>query len=225
MRIRRLQHQIVHMPGRIRPAADRLDALLGHRCLQLLQTGDDGLIAGTAGTGLGGVFRDDHMQHASSFCEPVRWTGYPRPKNRFERRFSVSTPALAAEPPKNPYSDGPDNAIPCAFRISAAKAAPGREKMYHKKPITLLVLIISVLAVLAAGTGIYSAEVAPQGIAQDYVTLFPGLPFLWISLAWARKGSLRGRFLLAGVLGYFFVTYLFYLMMGMYNALFLVYAA
>lgn len=97
--------------------------------------------------------------------------------------------------------------------------------MYHKKPITLLVLIISVLAVLAAGTGIYSAEVAPQGIAQDYVTLFPGLPFLWISLAWARKGSLRGRFLLAGVLGYFFVTYLFYLMMGMYNALFLVYAA
>ena len=40
----------------------------------------------------------------------------------------------------------------------------------------------------------------------------------------ARKGSLKGRFLLTGVLGYFFVTYLFYLVMGMYNRLFLAYA-
>lgn len=126
--------------------------------------------------------------------------------------------------------------------------------MNHKKAITVLVLIISVLAAFAAGAGIFStegpgpsifetvhgrtimlygrglyrhmsAEVAPQGIAQDYVTLFVGIPLLWISLLWARKGSLRGRFMLAGVVGYFFVTYLFYLMMGMYNALFLAYAA
>jgi hypothetical protein len=39
-----------------------------------------------------------------------------------------------------------------------------------------------------------------------------------------KKGSLKGRFLLAGVLGYFFVTYLFYLVMGMYNYLFLAYS-
>lgn len=78
------------------------------------------------------------------------------------------------------------------------------------------------------GKGIYrhmSAEVAPQGIAQDYVTLLVGIPLLFISLVWSRRGSLRGRYLLAGTLGYFLVTYLFYLMMGMYNALFLVYAA
>jgi len=121
-----------------------------------------------------------------------------------------------------------------------------------QKIITILVLLIAVFAAIAAsagvfsnaGTGIYeyesirgetvdiygrglykhmSADVAPQGIAQDVITLFAAIPLLIISLIWARKNSLRGRFLLSGVLGYFLVTYLFYLVMGMYNALFLVY--
>lgn len=77
------------------------------------------------------------------------------------------------------------------------------------------------------GKGLYqhmSAEVAIQGIAQDYVTLFIGIPLLLISLVLAGKGSMKGRFLLAGTLGYFLVTYLFYLSMAMYNPLFLVYA-
>jgi hypothetical protein len=68
-----------------------------------------------------------------------------------------------------------------------------------------------------------SAEVAPQGIAQDYVTLCLGVPFLLLSLFIALKGSLRGRFMLAGTLGYFLVTYLFYTVMGMYNVMFLGY--
>ena len=68
-----------------------------------------------------------------------------------------------------------------------------------------------------------SAEVAPQGIAQDYITLFAGVPILIMSLLWSRKGSLKGRYLLTGTLGYFLVTYLFYTVMGMYNQLFLVY--
>lgn len=77
------------------------------------------------------------------------------------------------------------------------------------------------------GSGIYrhmSAEVAIQGIAQDYVTLFIALPLLLISSFLAGKGSLPGRFLLTGTLGYFLVTYLFYLIMAMYNQFFLVYA-
>jgi hypothetical protein len=76
------------------------------------------------------------------------------------------------------------------------------------------------------GSGLYqdmSAEVAPQGIAQDFVTLFPGIPLLIIGLIWALTGSLKGKFLLGGVTAYFFVTYLFYLMMGMYNEFFLIY--
>lgn len=124
--------------------------------------------------------------------------------------------------------------------------------MKNKNTITLLSSLIAVLAIVAASIGIFSSggpgpyeietvrddtvtvygkgvykhmsvDVAPQGIAQDYVTLFVAVPLLLIALAWARKDSIKGRFLLAGVLGYFLVTYLFYLVMGMYNMLFLVY--
>ena len=80
--------------------------------------------------------------------------------------------------------------------------------------------------VIIYGEGLYrhmSAEVAPQGIAQDHITLFAGIPLLIISLISALKGSLRGKYLLAGATAYFFVTYLFYTVMAMYNSLFLVY--
>jgi len=126
--------------------------------------------------------------------------------------------------------------------------------MRHKKSVTILSVVIMLLSVIAASAGIFSTggpgayqvetvrgdqvtvygkgiykhmsiDVAPQGIAQDYVTLFVAVPLLLISLVWARKGSMKGRFLLAGTLSYFLVTYLFYLVMGMYNLLFLVYAA
>lgn len=126
--------------------------------------------------------------------------------------------------------------------------------MSNKKSISLLSIAIMILAMVAASTGIFSSDgpgpysietvrgetvtvygtglykhmsqdVAPQGIAQDYVTLFVGIPLLLLSLLWARKGSLKGRYLLAGTLGYFLVTYLFYLVMGMYNLMFLAYAA
>jgi hypothetical protein len=76
------------------------------------------------------------------------------------------------------------------------------------------------------GKGIYkhmSADVAIQGIAQDMVTLFIGIPLLIIALFSYNRGSLKGHFLLSGIVGYFFVTYLFYTAMGMYNELFLVY--
>ena len=78
------------------------------------------------------------------------------------------------------------------------------------------------------GRGIYrhmSAEVAPQGIAQDVVTLFLGVPFLLWSLWKNRRGDFRHALLLGGAVLYVFVTYTFYLAMGTYNAFFLVYAA
>jgi hypothetical protein len=80
--------------------------------------------------------------------------------------------------------------------------------------------------VLIHGRGLYrhmSAEVAPQGIAQDFVTLFIAIPVLLISFFVARRGSRRGTVVLCGTLFYFFVSYLFYLVMGMYNAMFLIY--
>jgi hypothetical protein len=123
--------------------------------------------------------------------------------------------------------------------------------MDNKKTITILVYLIAVLATVATSIGIFSgggpgtstitsvrgeqitlygkgvyhhmsAEVAPQGIAQDVVTLFIAIPLLLTSLFLYRKESLLGSVLLTGTLGYFLVTYLFFTMMAMYNQLFLV---
>jgi hypothetical protein len=124
----------------------------------------------------------------------------------------------------------------------------------NRKTITLLVILIAALAALATSFGIFStggpgsypyesirgetvqiygkglyrhmsADVAIQGIAQDYVTLFIAVPLLVISLIGYRRNSLRSRFLLAGTMGYFWVTFLFYTAMGMYNIMFLCYVA
>lgn len=126
--------------------------------------------------------------------------------------------------------------------------------MKNTKTITILVLLTALFAAFAAAAGIFtnqgsgqyefktihdqtvtiygkglyqhmSADVAIQGIAQDYITLFLAVPLLLLSLFWARKGSLKGRFILAGTIGYIFLTYLFYMNMAMYNALFLVYVS
>lgn len=77
-----------------------------------------------------------------------------------------------------------------------------------------------------SGEGLYrhmSADVAIQGIAQDYITLFLAVPLLLVFLVLAGKWGIRGRLLLAGLTGYFMVTYIFYLSMGMYNEFFLIY--
>jgi hypothetical protein len=124
--------------------------------------------------------------------------------------------------------------------------------MKHQKIITVLVFLIAVMATMATTLGIFSyqgpgpyeyesirgemvtiygrglyqhmsADVAIQGIAQDYITFGVGVILLLISLFWARKNSLQGLFLLSGTLGYFLVTYLFYTAMGMYNVMFLAY--
>ncbi|MDD4362824.1 MAG: hypothetical protein PHD33_01250 [Atribacterota bacterium] len=124
--------------------------------------------------------------------------------------------------------------------------------MKNSKIITGLVLLITIFSAIATfigitsnagpgeydymsirgenvtiyGRGLYqhmSADVAIQGIAQDYVTLFIGIPLLLFALFLFRKNNIKGLFLLSGILMYFLVTYLFYTAMGMYNIMFLVY--
>jgi hypothetical protein len=126
--------------------------------------------------------------------------------------------------------------------------------MNYQKPITILSLLTALFAILATTTALFSsaegstyehtsircetievygkglyehmpADVAIQGIAQDYVTLILAIPLLLISLFLYRKGSLKGKLLLTGTLLYFTVSYMIYLGMGMYNILFLVYVA
>jgi hypothetical protein len=126
--------------------------------------------------------------------------------------------------------------------------------MKYGKPITILVICIAIISTVASscgiftsggpgeyeyqsirgiivpiyGNGIYkdmSSDLAVQGIAQDYVTLFIAMPMLLLSMFFSLKGSIRARFLLAGTLNYFLVTYLFYLEIAMYNFMFLAYVA
>lgn len=126
--------------------------------------------------------------------------------------------------------------------------------MKFKRSISILALCIGALALIAAACGVFSKQgpgefeftsiygqkitiygkgvygnnsvsSALQAIPQDIVTLGIGIPLLMISLILARKGSIKGRVLLTGTLGYFLITYMMYTFIAMYNRLFLVYVA
>ncbi|MDF2474259.1 MAG: hypothetical protein K0R21_2041 [Anaerocolumna sp.] len=76
------------------------------------------------------------------------------------------------------------------------------------------------------GSGLYgndSVSVVAQGKAQDIVTVVLAIPLLLLSLYLSVKGSLKGRLLLTGTLGYFLYTYISYVFLWMYNSMFLVY--
>jgi hypothetical protein len=61
--------------------------------------------------------------------------------------------------------------------------------------------------------------------ANDLVTLLLGLPLLAGSFWLARRGSLRGRIMLAGTLGFILYTYITMCFGATYNPFFLVYVA
>src|ERR1041385_2890770 len=63
--------------------------------------------------------------------------------------------------------------------------------------------------VLIQGGGLYkydSVSMASQGVSQDVVTLLVGIPMLIVASVLTVKGSLRGRLMLTGTLGYFLYT-------------------
>ncbi len=78
------------------------------------------------------------------------------------------------------------------------------------------------------GHGLYyydTVSSAAQMQGNDLITLVVGLPLLAVSAWLAFRGSLRGRLLLTGTLGFFLYTYMSMCMLTAYNALFLVYVA
>lgn len=83
-------------------------------------------------------------------------------------------------------------------------------------------------SVMIQGHGLYfydTVSSAAQEQGNDIVTLAVGLPLLAISSWLAFRGSLRGRLLLTGTLGFFLYTYLSMCMLTSFNQLFLVYVA
>jgi hypothetical protein len=126
--------------------------------------------------------------------------------------------------------------------------------MNYSKAVVWLSALIAVLALVAAGVGLFdqnggssfsfttlhgqTVQVYGQGLyhydtvasasqekGQDVVTLFLGIPLLVVSLLLYRKGSLRGHLLLTGTLGYFLHTYGSMAFLTSYNPLFLAYVA
>ncbi|MCR4400774.1 MAG: hypothetical protein QHH05_09955 [Syntrophomonadaceae bacterium] len=82
--------------------------------------------------------------------------------------------------------------------------------------------------VVLHGYGVYQLEsvaMAAQGKAQDLVTAVLGVPLLLVATVLARRGSLRGKLLLAGTLAYFLYTYTLYTFLVQFNPLFLLYVA
>ena len=126
--------------------------------------------------------------------------------------------------------------------------------MKNQTALTIIIPLIFILALFAAGMGLFyktegepypftthrgetvminarglyyydTVSSAAQQQGNDVVTLFVGLPMLVISTVMAFRGSLRGRLLLTGTLGFFLYTYMSMSMLTMFNALFLVYVA
>ncbi len=124
--------------------------------------------------------------------------------------------------------------------------------MKKNKSLIILTVLIGLLAAIASGLGAFSrggeapadftslhgqvvqlygqglyrlesVSTAAQAIAQDYVTLFLGLPLLVVSLWQYLRDGLRGKLLLAGTLGYFLYTYISMTFAANYNSLFLLY--
>jgi hypothetical protein len=61
--------------------------------------------------------------------------------------------------------------------------------------------------------------------ANDVITLFLALPLLGVSFWLTQKGSLRGRLLLTGTLGFILYTYITMCFGAAYNPFFLIYVA
>lgn len=83
-------------------------------------------------------------------------------------------------------------------------------------------------SVMINGQGLYfydTVSSAAQMQGNDLITLVVGLPLLVFAALWAFRGSLRGRLLLTGTLGFFLYTYMSMSTLTSYNNLFLVYVA
>jgi hypothetical protein len=82
--------------------------------------------------------------------------------------------------------------------------------------------------VMIRGHGLYAYDTvnsSSQEVGQDVVTLILGVPLLIAGMVLSRKGSLRGRLLLTGALGYFLYTYAAMSFLTAFNPLYLVYVA
>jgi len=126
--------------------------------------------------------------------------------------------------------------------------------MKHRSDLNWLIPQIAILTLITTSVGLFwqnegspyrfstlygqTAQIYGQGIYEhdtilsagaiqgaDFVSLFVGLPLLAVAFALYRRGSLRGGFLLASVLAYYFYYAASLGLVVAYNNLYLVYLA
>lgn len=129
----------------------------------------------------------------------------------------------------------------------------GKERISNDRVLGWMVPLIALLALVAALAGLWPGEGMPYTLsnfrgevvtinarglyywdtvssaaqmqANDLVTLLLGVPLLLIAQRLTLAGSLRGRLLLIGTLGFVLYTYITMCFGAAYNQLFLVYVA
>lgn len=95
--------------------------------------------------------------------------------------------------------------------------------------ILTLILVVSLTIVSVAGgffAGTYerdSASMAAQGMGQDLVDLFLGVPVLILTFLFAAKGNRISRLLYAGILSYIMYSFIIYCFGVHFNRFFLLY--
>jgi hypothetical protein len=101
------------------------------------------------------------------------------------------------------------------------------------KIIAITTVLIAILAIVAAGSGLFlnglykndTKSGAAQEQGNDLVTLVLCVPLLLVSGFYASKESLRGRLIWMGTVFFFLYTYASMCFLSAYNQLFLVYVA
>ena len=102
-----------------------------------------------------------------------------------------------------------------------------------RKIIIIISALIAVLAVIAAGSGLFwnglykndTTSGAAQETGNDLVTLVLCVPLLLVSAYFTAGGSLRGRLIWTGTVFFFLYTYASMSFLSAYNQLFLLYVA
>ncbi|MCG2783947.1 MAG: hypothetical protein L6461_02465 [Anaerolineae bacterium] len=115
--------------------------------------------------------------------------------------------------------------IPLVFVLTLAAALAG---LWPAEGIPYPLITFRGEEVTINARGLYywdTVSSVAQMQANDLVTLVLGLPLLAVSFWLTLRGSLRGRLLLAGTLGFILYTYITMAFGAHFNALFLIYVA
>jgi len=103
----------------------------------------------------------------------------------------------------------------------------------YLKSLRILTILLAVLLTVVSIAGAFfpgtyerdSASMAAQGMGQDLVDLFLGVPLLLVSFFYMAKGSRIASLLYAGTLFYIMYSFIIYCFGVFFNQLFLLYCA